>query len=46
MHHVLNIDSGLIAIYFVAITLTAPVTGVIIGGILTNSLGGYENIKG
>jgi hypothetical protein len=46
MHHVLKVDPALIAIYFALMTITAPISGVIIGGIVTNYLGGYETFRG
>ena len=33
------------SVYFALTTFTAPVSGVIVGGILTSKLGGYNSLK-
>ena len=45
MTTVLGIDKDKVFISFIIVCLTAPSLGVIIGGVLTSYLGGYEDIK-
>jgi sugar phosphate permease len=45
LKNVLNQDDQTVSIYFSTCSLTAPVSGVIIGGIITTSYGGYNSRK-
>ncbi len=45
MEVVLEFEKNRVFLAFIIVTLTAPTLGVIIGGIVTSFLGGYENIK-
>lgn len=45
MGHVLEMKSGEATATFVFVTFTAPVSGVIVGGIITTYLGGYNSRK-
>ena len=46
MIQVLGASPDTAAIYFVVITLTGPIVGVVVGGILTQYVGGYNSTKG
>ena len=41
----MGVDAKLASIYFSICSLTAPVSGVVVGGIFTSKLGGYNEIK-
>lgn len=43
MQHVMEIDEDTSAWIFAVLSFTAPVSGVVVGGILTTSLGGYND---
>ena len=45
MMKVLDIEPDLAAWYFAALSFTAPISGVVIGGIMTQSFGGYSKPK-
>jgi len=45
LQNVLKQDPTLVAIYFSTVSLTAPVSGVIVGGIVTSAFGGYNTKK-
>lgn len=42
---ILDVDPQTAVLYFVVVSLTAPIGGVIVGGIITSSLGGYNTPK-
>jgi len=46
MHTILGADNDLVAWYFSALSFTGPVSGVIVGGIVTQGCGGYNTRKG
>ncbi len=46
MNNILNVDPGTSTIYFSIMSISAPVSGVIVGGLLTNYVGGYEHKNG
>lgn len=46
MHNVLGGKEDLVAWYFAALSFTGPVSGVIVGGIVTQAYGGYNTKKG
>jgi hypothetical protein len=46
MTTILQGDPKLVTIYFVIISFTAPVAGVVVGGICTTYYGGYNTKKG
>lgn len=46
MTTILKGDDQLVTIYFVIISFTAPVAGVVVGGICTTYYGGYNTKKG
>lgn len=45
LKNVLDIDSHTISIYFSMTSLSAPVLGVFVGGVMTSKYGGYNSIK-
>ena len=45
MQNVMEIEPELAAWYFAALCFTAPITGVVMGGIMTTYLGGYNEPK-
>ena len=44
IQNVLQIDAHTATIYFVITSLSAPIGGVIVGGIVTSKYGGYNTI--
>jgi len=42
---VLEIEPHRATVYFVIVSLSAPIGGVIVGGIITSAYGGYNNVK-
>lgn len=42
---VINVDQTLIDIFFIVVVVTAPITGIIIGGILVNKIGGFQHVN-
>lgn len=46
MTMVLGASADQAAFYFVFLSFTGPILGVVIGGVLTSSLGGYNSTKG
>lgn len=45
MQNVMEIEPELAAWYFAALCFTAPITGVVMGGIMTTWIGGYNEPK-
>jgi sugar phosphate permease len=45
LKNILNVDDHTASVYFATTSLFAPVSGVIIGGIITTSYGGYNQRK-
>jgi sugar phosphate permease len=45
LEQVLLIDKNLAASFFAVVSFTAPVSGVLIGGFITSSFGGYNTRK-
>lgn len=45
LRHILESSEEAIAWYFTAISITGPVSGVIVGGIITQYLGGYNDVR-
>ena len=43
MQNVMEIEPELAAWYFAALCFTAPISGVVMGGIITTSFGGYND---
>ena len=41
----MGVDDTTVGVYFSSASLTAPVGGVIIGGIITSTYGGYNAVK-
>jgi len=39
----LGIDESIVDTWFALITITGPVLGVVVGGIIVNCFGGYQN---
>ena len=46
MTTILHGEDKVVTIYFVIISFTAPVAGVVVGGICTTYQGGYNTKKG
>ena len=46
MQDVIHADHAVTAWYYTALSFTGPVTGVIIGGVVTQQQGGYSTKKG
>lgn len=46
LKNVIGVDDNTVSIYFSTSSLSAPVSGVIIGGIITSAYGGYNTKKG
>jgi len=46
LENVMHQEKTTVSIYFSTVSLTAPVSGVIIGGIVTTAFGGYNTKKG
>ena len=46
MDNIFHGDPKLVTIYFIVISFTAPVSGVVVGGIATTYYGGYNTKKG
>ena len=46
MQEVLHANHDTVTIYFSVTTLSGPVAGVVVGGILTTKLGGYSSVAG
>lgn len=46
MTNVMGATPELAAIYYVALSFTGPIVGVIVGGIVTQCVGGYNSTKG
>jgi len=46
MEKILGADKEIVAWYFSFLSFTAPVSGVIVGGIVTQYLGGYNSKRG
>lgn len=42
---VIKIDQTLIDIFFIVVVVTAPISGIIIGGILVNKIGGFQHVN-
>mmetsp|Transcript_41887 Transcript_41887/g.64108 ORF Transcript_41887/g.64108 Transcript_41887/m.64108 type:complete len:124 (+) Transcript_41887:1396-1767(+) len=45
LKNILNVDDHTASIYFSTASLTAPIGGVFLGGVMTSSYGGYNSIK-
>jgi hypothetical protein len=45
IQNVLDIEPHTATLYFVTMSLSAPIGGVIVGGIITSAYGGYNNKK-
>ena len=45
LEKVLDVPSDVAAIFFAGTTISAPISGVIVGGIVTTNAGGYNTIK-
>jgi len=45
LNHVLEMEAGEATATFIFVTFTAPISGVILGGIITTYLGGYNSRK-
>ena len=42
---VLDIEPHEATMYFVIVSLSAPIGGVVVGGIITSAYGGYNTVK-
>lgn len=42
--NIYHLDAGEAAIFFTTASITAPISGVIIGGIVTTAFGGYNTV--
>lgn len=45
LQNVHKVDPHVVSLYFSATSLTAPVSGVIVGGIIITKMGGYNSVK-
>jgi hypothetical protein len=45
MANALHLDATLISVYFSITSLTAPISGVIVGGIVVSLCGGYNTVR-
>jgi len=45
IENVLDVEPHTATIYFVIVSLSAPIGGVIVGGIITSAYGGYNTVK-
>lgn len=46
MHTVIHADQAVVAWYYTALSFTGPVSGVIVGGLVTQHYDGYSTEKG
>jgi len=46
LQNVIKVDAHTTSVYFSTTSLSAPIGGVFVGGVMTSSYGGYNSKKG